>query len=109
MPDPITLIADDGRLYTPFDAIVDPLQREWFDKPDDHPCGKDPVLVVEYPSGEHDTIPWPLTPATWPLTPAKWVERLRSALFDAREMGLIPDVPSVRLPDGTVFLIDVPA
>jgi len=96
------LLNIDGRLHTPFDAITDKLQRDWAEEraasarkhgwPDD----KNQLLVCHYDAGDCDTIKWP--------NPNK--ENLRSALFDAREMGLIPDEPYVELPDGKLFGID---
>lgn len=90
----VTLTVDeDGILCTPHDAIVDKGHELAFyldGKP------RDPGLMVAYPSGDYDVIKWP-NPET---------DNLRSALYDAREMGLIPDVGEVVLPDGATFTID---
>ena len=88
--DPITLIANGRSLCTPNSAIESKDLREWYDD------GEDPILIFEYPSGDVDTIAWP--------KPNR--KNLAGALYDARETGLIPDVPTVILPDGTEFNID---
>ena len=87
---PITLIAANGQLFIPNSAISDELQREWHGNAD--------ILIVRrYDAGDCDTIAWP--------NPDQ--ENLRSALYDAREMGQIPgDTTSVLLPDGSEFTID---
>jgi hypothetical protein len=85
----IKLLAVDGYLYTPNSAIDDKLQREWAE-------GKDCMLVGESPGGDPCTARWP--------NPN--MRDLQSCLYDAREMGTIPDVKSVLLPDGTEFIID---
>ena len=55
------------------------------------------VLLRRYDGGDADTIRWP--------KPNE--ENLKSALFDAREMGLLPPfAEEVVLPDGTPFEID---
>ena len=83
----ITLLAINGRLHTRQSDIVDALMKKHFTS--------DPILVVRYDAGDCDTIRWP--------NPDE--EHLRSALFDDREMGIIPDVRSVLLPDGKEFVI----
>lgn len=85
----ITLIDHNGELYAPNADIYDDLMRQWYD-------GRHALLIYEYPDGDHDTISWP------DYKP----EHLRSALYDAREQGIIPDVNEVQLPDGTVFTIE---
>lgn len=57
----------------------------------------DSLLIYRYPSGDVDFIQWPNPD----------VAKLRAALYDARECGLINDVPQVKLPDGTLFDIEV--
>lgn len=64
-----------------------------------------PVLLCMYGAGDCDTIPWPFPEGSAYWTKEKWEGCLRSALFDAREMGEIPDEPTVELPDGTIFTI----
>ena len=99
--DPVKLIDIDGSLHTPFSAIVDDAQRDYFasirsfdpDEPLDLLC------LVRYESGDYDTIPWP-------MTKPEHRRMLARALYDDREMGTIPDVPEVTLPDGTTFVID---
>ena len=54
------------------------------------------ILLVMYPAGDVDTI----------STKNPNVENLRNALYDAREMGDIPNVPSVYLPCGKEFQIE---
>jgi hypothetical protein len=56
----------------------------------------DTLLIYYYPSGDVDTIAWPRPNP----------QHLRSALYDAREQGIIPNVPAVILPSGKEFLID---
>lgn len=83
------IITDDGILCTAKADIQDPLAAQFY--------SHDPVLVVTHQSGERDTIEWPLCDGG--------AELLRSALYDARERGIIPDVQSVVLPDGVEFWI----
>ena len=54
------------------------------------------ILLVRYASGDVDTI----------STENPNVENLRNALYDAREMGEIPNVPAVYLPCGKEFRIE---
>lgn len=93
MNSPIQLVVIHGMLATPPSAIVDALQKEWSD-------GQAAVLLRRYDAGDVDSIPWP-----WLATRTD-LENLSCALYDAREMGLIPDNPIVLLPDGTPFNID---
>ena len=65
----------------------------------------DNLLLCIYDAGDCDTIPWPLDPTDHYWTEAKWNDALNSALFDAREMGYIPDCESVELPNDTKFYI----
>lgn len=91
----VQLVAEDGTLHVPFEAIVDQLQREWHSEDGK---GQSALLLRLYDAGDCDTIRWPLRDRDR--------ENLKAALFDAREMGLIPDVASVLLPDGVEFIID---
>ncbi len=79
-----------GRLYIPNDAITDELQKKMA-------VGEPSLLIYEHPGGDHDTIKWP----------APNLYHLAGALYDAREMGQLPDDPEVLLPDGTVFNIEL--
>lgn len=88
MNSPIKLVVEGGTLHTLKSDIVDKLMSEWF--------SENPVLVRHYDGGDVDTIAWPLVDS----------ESLAIALYDAREMGIIPSVQSVILPDGTSFGID---
>ena len=55
------------------------------------------ILLVRYPEGDCDSIPWP-------FHSKDDLEHLESALFDAREMGDVPsDTRFVKLPDGATF------
>lgn len=83
----IQLVVHDGDLHTRLEDIKDPLQRKWHTQ--------DVLMVSHYDAGDCDTIAWPEYDA----------ENLRSALYNAREMGLIPFVHSVLLPDGKEFAI----
>lgn len=61
--------------------------------------GDDPVILLKrYDAGDCDTIP--------NVRSKRNRDNLVSALYDAREMGLIPEVSYVLLPDGTKFEID---
>lgn len=84
----IQLLVKDHRLHTPQSAIVDKLQAKF--------ASDDPILMVRYDAGDCDTIKWP--------RPNR--QNLARALYDAREMGIIPDGSLVLLPDGTEFNID---
>ena len=59
----------------------------------------DILLLVRYPAGDCDRCPWP-------MTTEEEKHNLASALYDAREMGEIPDDMSVWLPDGEEFRIE---
>ncbi len=76
----LQLINDKGLLFIPADADED--------DPD--------LLLRRYSAGDCDTVRWPEPD----------LKILRGALKDAREMGIIADVSSVLLPDGTQFDID---
>ncbi len=55
------------------------------------------LLVVRYPEGDCDTI-------NWPFQSKKDAENLECALFDYREMGIVPaDTRAIMLPDGGTF------
>ena len=83
----IQLIAFDGILHANENDIVDPLQKE-------HADGH----TILYAGEGYDirAIQWPRPD----------LQSLTVALYDAREMGLIPDVSAVLLPDGSMFNID---
>ena len=55
------------------------------------------LIIFFYPSGDVDTF-------TWGKEINK--QKLAAALFDAREMGYMPNEEEVLLPDGEVFHID---
>lgn len=86
----ITLIAEDGRLCTPLDAVQDPDLKEFF--------SGNPAVIYHHPEGDHDSIPWPMLP--------EHKRMLASALYDDIECGTIPPDRTVILPDGTLFNID---
>jgi len=75
--EPIQLIAKCGALHTPNSAIVDELQKEYWE--DD-----DVILLFRYDDGDFDTI----------NSESPNMEQLRSCLYDAREGGIIGDAPS---------------
>ncbi len=85
----VKLVSSAGSLYAPNSAIVDDLQRKYAE-------GQDVILMFEHPGGDVDTVNWP--------DPNE--DHLRGALYDAREMGQIPDCHYVLLPDGKEFQID---
>lgn len=86
----VRLIDKDGTLYTSEADIVDDLCRSHFKG--DGTC----ILISRIE--DVNTIQWP--------NPNE--RELRSALFDAREMGMIPNVRTVQLPDGSEFSIEPP-
>ena len=68
------------------------------------------LLVYFYPSGEVDTIPWPLTQREYSTrTSADLRRQLAGALYNERESNsLFPQgLDTVELPDGQVFNFDV--
>lgn len=72
----------------------DTFARQWFQ-------GRDAMLHARWPSGEVDTIPWPLILPDRYWSTAKWCEALIRALCDARELGELPaQCEAVLLPDG---------
>lgn len=78
----IQLIVNKNGFLTYPDCVVD----EWTDEPVKH-------IIVRYPEGDCDCIPWPLT--------GSWEEDLKSALFDDRECyGCLSDCRYVLLPNG---------
>jgi len=91
-PSTVTLQIEDGILCLPLSGITDALMRDFFK--DEETV----LLICQYPAGDHDLAHWPF---------CEDGERiLRSALYDAREQGLMPDAKTVVLPDGTEFVID---
>jgi len=84
----VRLIAIDGTLYTSENDIVDELMKAHYE--DDGVC-----ILISHVEGVN-SICWP--------NPNE--QDLRSALFDSREKGLIPNVTKVELPDGSEFKID---
>lgn len=81
----------DGSLYVAWADIYSQTNKKCYD-------GDDAWLCYTYPSGDIDGVKWP--------NPN--IKRLRGALYDAREAGLIPNEPTVRLPDGAEFSMDEP-
>lgn len=86
------LINDDGLLATAHDLIPDDLKTVFTSPGGPHNA----LLIFHHPSGDVDTIKYPRPN----------LKHLRSALYDAREKGFIPNVPAVLLPSGKEFLID---
>lgn len=87
----IKLIKRDGVFNIPSSPETKACCDGWF--------GDDPVILLKrYDAGDCDTIP--------NVRSKKNRDNLVSALYDAREMGLIPEVSYVLLPDGTKFEID---
>lgn len=68
-------------------------------------AGED-ILICSYDAGDVDTVPFPFPTDSPYWDKAKWDFAMKRAIYDAREMGLIPDDPAVELPDGTVYQID---
>lgn len=78
------LLAINGKLFIPKEAIHDPLMRSYHTE--------DTVLLRIYPEGDCDSIAWP--------EPDK--SNLLAALYDAEERGLIPPGCQVQTPDGNI-------
>jgi hypothetical protein len=86
----MTLKSINGTLYVPQADIYAEDVRTWMDG--------DAILVCVYDAGDCDTISWPL--------PEAQHARLRRALYDGRETGLLhPLIEAVTLPDGMLFEI----
>ena len=95
MQKPVQLVARHGNLFTRFEDIVDPDQRDWFQT--DNGQNQNPILIYHYAAGDIDTID-----ANNPN-----MDHLRSALYDCRETGLIPhNTQAFTLPNGTTHNID---
>lgn len=61
------------------------------------------MLLLQYPAGDCDTIPWPMPECNLPALRL----RLARALFDERETNdFFPTDAVIELPDGTVFDFD---
>lgn len=88
----VILTVISGSLCTPVEAITNKELREFFK-------GDDPILCDRDETGDVITASWPIEDGG---------KNLRILLFGAREQGLIPDVKSVLLPDGSEFVIDGP-
>jgi len=78
------LLAINGKLFIPKEAIHDPLMRSYHTE--------DTILLRIYPEGDCDSIAWP--------EPDK--SNLLAALYDAEERGLIPPGCQVQTPDGNI-------
>lgn len=91
----VILRAGSRRLHTPLSLVAASLSGHF---------SSDPVLLCEHPGGDHDTIVWPAPRGE--RERANWRLMLRSALYDARECGVIPNIAAVILPDGSEFGID---
>lgn len=91
----IQLIVKRGKLHIPHAAITDRLVADFYRRA----SSLDPILVCHYPDGDCDTIPWP-------MTSGKHNKTLAGALYDSREMGLVPDESVFLLPDGKEFCIE---
>ena len=92
----IKLIVIEGRLHIPNSAITDKLVADFYRTAS---C-KDPIVLCRYDAGDCDTVPWPMK------DPEYSMETLSKALYDSREVGLIPYDDAVLLPDGTEFKIE---
>jgi hypothetical protein len=79
----IQLIAKNKTLYIPLHAATAQALK-------DYQLKEDIILLCVYPSGDCDTIKWPKMKEA----------NLVTALYAARETGLLPDIHSVLLPDG---------
>lgn len=86
----VTLVVEHGRLHTQYSDIVDDLMRSWYTS--------NPVIMCRHPEGDFDPVLWPMEKDSR--------KKLASVLYDDREMGMIPDVESVILPDGSEFFIE---
>jgi hypothetical protein len=89
----VKLMKMDGRLALAPSPETKSYFGGWFE---DNPV----LLVKRYENGDSDCD------TIRNVKSKKNQDNLRSALYDAREMGLIPDVSYVLLPDGAKFEID---
>lgn len=80
----VKLIDRDGSLYTSTKDIVDDICRK-------HYGGDEFAILLCFFDQDVNSIAWPNPD----------LRELRSALYDARETGMIPFVQSVELPDGS--------
>jgi hypothetical protein len=69
------------------------------------------ILMFFYPAGDLDTCRWPMVQADHEESNERACAeyRLAVALFDAREMGRLPEGAFVTLPDGKPFDFDAVA
>jgi hypothetical protein len=81
----IKLLAIDGRLWFP--------TGDWIDH------NRPSLLIAQYPSGDCDTVSWPLESGDTHI--------LAIALYDERETNIDYNYETaILLPDGTVFNVD---
>ena len=90
MTQTVRLVCKDGTLYLPLAAP-------------DRFGHADALLMYHYPAGDVDTSSGPMQADT------QHAYRLGVALFDAREMGQLPEGAFIELPDGAPFDFDAAA
>ena len=104
---PVKLVVTHGMLASPIGTDLEKRDKALYDyfksghdtdpfRKEGDTEGPSSPLLFQHPGGDYDSIKWPDYDPT----------HLAGALYDAREQGLIPDVSSVILPDGTTFDID---
>lgn len=86
----VTLVVENGKLHTKHSDIADRCMKMFFDS--------NPILLHHSEEGDCDSLRWPLQRGKR--------KALAAALYDDRERGIIPNVPSVILPDGSEFFIE---
>jgi len=95
--EPVKLVVYDGRLATPYQSATESA-RQWVEP-------NEPILLYSS-EWEDPAFPrWPLQEE--PGQPWQAKRDLAGALFDAVEMGFLPDVRFVLLPDGSPFHFDL--
>ena len=87
----VKLLNENGTLYTPVEAASESFRKDCSFLEDGAP-----VILADYIDGDPCTAKWPHTNKG----------NLAILLYGARETGQIPDVPSVLLPDDSVFDIE---
>lgn len=86
----VTLVVENGKLHTKHSDISNRWMKMFFES--------NPLLLRISDEGDCESLRWPVKRSKR--------QTLATALYDARERGIIPNVPSVILPDGSEFFIE---
>ena len=100
---PIRLQVVDGHLHILYDPEYHGAPGASVGLPDERQQKNGFMLIYHYPLGDVDCITWPWVDAADQLEQGG---KLAVSLFDAREMGVLPNEESVLLPDGIRFVFD---